>query len=402
MKSGSGLVAGRKARASNDGTMCIRRIYYNTYGDGTKDVTERVVACRPGRVCSLPEVWKYKRTFRFTKLRDPSTAVHGSSPSSLVDRKPTPYSMDGHHHYDVLPPTPRTSKSPSPDRHGSAAAAAIYIHGVKTGDLHRSSSRHHRDHYPRRASTLDPDHGPILYHDTGRLAQRRSHSRDMALGPVTLGRRSSRDPTPTSIRRSHHDRYDGSSPRRPRRYENPDVVYGDDEWRRGRETRERERATRHEEVGEGGVVYGGAGYVMPHAPDGPKSEYASVPTTPRKTLRWQDQVDVEKAAQNARIARRPKYQTGKHGVKGILKKQADEQQYDELRRAVHSMDINDGGGGETQRGRDRAPRAADAYWDRLRGRFGAEEGGEADGHGGRERKRRSKVSYSGEGLYKYS
>ena len=90
--------------------------------------------------------------------------------------------------------------------------------------------------------------------------------------------------------------------------------------------------------------------------------------------------------QNERIARRPKLH---QEVKGILKKDAaaavvvPANDYDELSRAVGQMDIHP----SSRRDGDDDSR----YWDRLRDRF--EEP--------RERRRKSRVQYPGEAVYKY-
>jgi hypothetical protein len=107
----------------------------------------------------------------------------------------------------------------------------------------------------------------------------------------------------------------------------------------------------------------------------PPPEIQVVP--PKKELRWEDQ---ERAKQNERIARRPKVH---QELKGILKKGEPAAEYDDLRRAVGKMDIHSS--------QSRVQDGNEDYFDRLRNRF--EEP--------RERRRRSRVYYPGEGVYKY-
>lgn len=354
--------------------MCRKTIYYNTYGDGAEDVTERISTCRPGKVCPHPERREYRRQFRFSKVH----VDHASSetPSSLADRKPTPYSTD----FLELPPTPR-SKSPSPSRKHESG---VYVNGAKVADIHTPRKEKRPSHRvvihapeppsPRpilkRSSTMPSEYVVVEDNHRGRHGRdhrehprRRTSSKDVLLGPVRIaddlgshysnGSRRSASPRPNYYR--SHDRS-------PREYS-----YVDEE-------RERKRALRRHST------------LYANGSDFSRADSNAVFMTPatsavRKELRWEDQVQASIARQNQRIAQRPKvYQE----PKGILKKDsaAVADTYDELRKAVGKMDIHP----STRRDGD-DPK----YWDRLRDRF--EEP--------RDRRRRSRVYYPGEGLYKY-
>jgi hypothetical protein len=366
----------------NTAAMCRKTIYYNTYGDGSEDVTERVDTCRPGKMCSHPERRELSRNFRFSKLAEKAMP---ETPSSIADRKPTPYHTD----FLELPPTPR-SKTPSPARKHESG---IYVNGAKIADIHakreqRPSSR--RDpvvvHAPeppsprpffKRSSTM-PTSQHIVVEERGRrhrdsLAEpHRTSSREIPVGPVRIieslgsnhrsnsGSRRSASPRPTYYR---------EHTRSARGY-----AYRDEEKERKEHIRPSRRAS---------SFYGDSDFTSSSRRT--EDVYMTpppavqLPTPPKKELRWEDEV---RARQNERIARRPKLH---QEVKGILKKEEPAAQYDELRRAVGKMDIHSTQQRRVREGDD--PR----YWDRLRDRF--EEP--------RERRRRSKVYYPGEGLYKY-
>lgn len=360
--------------------MCRITIYYNTYGDGTRDVTERTDSCRPGKMCSHPERREVSRNFMFSKL---ATKPTSEALSSVAERKPTPYHTD----FLELPPTPR-SKTPSPSRRHESG---VYVNGTKIADLNtkgekRGSSRRETPvviHAPeppsprpflKRSSTM-PTSQHIVVEERGRrhrdvLAQpRRTSSREIAVGPVRIleslgdnrrsdsGSRRSASPRPTYYR--EHSRS-------ARGYE-----YRDQEVTRKERVPSSRRASSF--YGESNLASSSRRTRDVYATPPPETQV--VP--PKKELRWEDQV---RAKQNERIARRPKLH---QEVKGILKKEEPVPVYDELRRAVGQMDIH-----SSQR---RVMDGDEEYFDRLRNRF--EEP--------RERRRRSKVYYPEEGLYKY-
>ncbi|KAK1765605.1 hypothetical protein QBC33DRAFT_543333 [Phialemonium atrogriseum] len=355
--------------------MCRKTIYYNTYGDGAEDVTERVDTCRPGKMCSYPDLREYNRNFRFTKLQE----LSNPGPSSQADRLPTPYAAD--YHLNVLPPTPRRSKSPSPSRRRESG---VFVNGAKIADV-TGRKRHttaagpgsrdrvvvvpHAPEPPSPRPTLKRSGTMPEFDARAGQLQRRNSSREIPLGPVhILEGLASRRPSTRTTRDHHHQE---------RRSRSPYI----EEDREEREERRRRRAERRASTV---YVSGGSDY----SSSAPATSAAS---QQRKELRWKDQVDAEIAAQNQRIARRPKVRLHVHqdqeapAKKGILKREATaagDGAYEELRSAVERMGIQGGGG---------AGREEKRYWDRLRDRF--EEP--------RERRRRSRVYYPGEGTYKY-
>jgi hypothetical protein len=205
--------------------MCRKTIYYNTYGDGSEDVTERVDTCRPGKMCSHPERREYRRQFRFTKLGTSSP----ETPVSVADRRPTPYATD----FLELPPTPR-SKSPSPSRKYDSG---IYVNGAKVANIHapRKEKRHNHVvvHAPeppsprpilKRSSTMPSDY--VVIEERGRHGRherdhhpRRTSSRDIPLGPVRiLDDMGSRHSSPSRRSASPRPAYYREHTRSPREY----------------------------------------------------------------------------------------------------------------------------------------------------------------------------------------
>lgn len=360
--------------------MCRVTVYYNTYGDGTRDVTERVDTCRSGKMCSHPERREVSRNFMFSKL---AVKASPEAPSSVAERKPTPYHTD----FLQLPPTPR-SKTPSPSRKHESG---VYVNGTKVADLNTKREKRHSSrreppvvvHAPeppaprpflKRSSTM-PSSQHIVVEERGRrhrdsVAQPpKTSSREIAVGPVRIleslgdhGRSNSGSRRSASPRPTYHREHSRSA----RGYD-----YRDQEVTRKERVTTSRRASSF--YGEGSLAS-----TQRRAKDvymTPPPEVQVVP--PKKELRWEDQV---RAQQNERIARRPKLH---QEVKGILKKEEPVAEYDDLRRAVGKMDIH-----SSQR---RVREGDEEYFDRLRSRF--EEP--------RERRRRSKVYYPEEGLYKY-
>lgn len=128
--------------------MCLKDIYYNTYADGAKDVTEKLYPCREGRVSHAPEVRKYDRTLPYTsKSRDGIP----DSPRAL---------RSSHHFLGDLPTPPRRSKSPSP-AHRERRDSVTYIPGSGVADMLKASSKHlhaHHERLPTRRSSRNHHH----------------------------------------------------------------------------------------------------------------------------------------------------------------------------------------------------------------------------------------------------
>lgn len=361
--------------------MCRKTVYYNTYGDGSEDVTERVDTCRPGKMCSHPERREYRRQFRFTKLGVSSP----ETPASLADRRPTPYATSSD--FLELPPTPR-SKSPSPSRKHESG---VYVNGEKVANIHTPRKERRRGHVvvhapeppspiiPRpsikRHSTM-PSEYVVIENEASRgrahgrqaaTRRRNSASREIPLGPARIlddmgSRHSSPSRRSASPRPAHYREH----ARNARGYE-----YLDSERAERRRSR---RSSSYYYRPEEDV------YMTPAASPSPQPVRKEVHFTA-------DPVRESIRRQNERIAQRPKLH---QEVKGILKKEgaaasvaAPVSEYDELRRAVGQMDIHPS--------RLRSELSDPQYWDRLRDRF--EEP--------RERRRKSRVYYPGEGVYKY-
>lgn len=351
--------------------MCLTKVYYNTYSDGTQDVTEKTYPCRDGRACSHPEVRKYDRKFPFTKLGEARTESH----KSLSERKPTPY---------FRPHTPRGSKSPSPSGRRNSD---VYMSGAKHYDHrdpyarydlydYRPSSRHDpRDRHDQEAresrskrSTAMPQ---IVYLDRDKPSRSRSrsssreYSRDVPLGIVNdeYGRRHS------SRSRSREESREGSDHSKGhyrRRSDEPlGYVFIDDHDERRRQRREQRRmsTSSYPELSASAPadVYDPSRYIPRRASstvvqrsEGSTATASSTTSSKPKQLRWEDQVRAKRDRQNAEIANRP-IVVGE--PKGILKhtdsKSKSKDQIDELRRSIARMDI--------PRGRDREPRSTRWY-----------------------------------------
>lgn len=380
--------------------MCLSKVYYNTYSDGTSDVTEKSYAC--GRRCSHPEVRKYDRKFPFTKLPDSQPESH----RSLSERKPTPY-------FD--PVTSRGSKSPSPS---SRRDSGVYMGKYDSydpydpyGTHHHSSSRHDpRDRHsdprePRlkRSSTIPQ----IVYMDrdggNGRSRSgSRDYSRDIPMG-VQLAedygrRKSSSRSRSRDERNSSHDGSDLASKYYRRRNDDASgYMFIDDQDERRRQRRERRMSSSSYQEPSTSTAMDAydtsrriprRASTVVHNSDGTLSTSSGPSATKSKTLRWDDEVRAKRSRQNAEIANRPVLGE----PKGILKKPNDQkgkgrEQDDlyDLRQAVERMET-------PSRGRDRSSRdrAMDDY-DLY--------GGYDDGR----RKRGSKSIYgsSGDDRYRY-
>ena len=326
--------------------MCLSKVYYNTYADGEKDVTEKTYACREGRRCSHPEVRKYDRKFPFSKLGD----VHHESHKSVSERKPTPYFSS------------KGSKSPSPSGR----------HYDPFDDFDQHHKHHHHHHHHRHRS---PRHDPRDRYEregrkrSGSLPQiiydrprSRSHdySRDIPLG-VSLaddyGRRKS-----SSRSRSRDDSGRDNEKYYRRRTEDPHgYVFVSDQDERRRQRREQRRmssSSYHEPSSSAGGAMDNydphrhaprRASTVVHNSDGTLSTFSSgLASSKAKSIRWDDEVHAKRNRQNAEIANRPVMVDG--SPKGILKKSPpvdprgkgkgrDVDDVDELRRAVQRMEI---------------------------------------------------------------
>ncbi|KXX75540.1 hypothetical protein MMYC01_203208 [Madurella mycetomatis] len=378
--------------------MCLTKVYYNTYSDGTQDVTEKHYACRDGRGCSKPEVRKYDRKFPFTKLGEARTESH----KSLAERKPTPY---------FTPHMLGEPKSPSPS---GKRSSDIYMSGAKHYDNHDvygrydlydhrlSSTRDPRDSYGRetrdsrtKRSTAAPQ---IIYMDRDKPSRSCSHSgsrdysRDVLLGPVHLVHEYDRQRSSRSrSREGSREGSDHSSSKYNRRRTDDPLGYVliDDQDERRRQRREQRRlsASSYADASTSAAtdVYDPSRYIprrastVVHRSDGSISTTSSSSSKP-KQLRWEDQVRAKRDRQNAEIANRPilgepksilKHTSSTRKGKG---RELDE--IDELRRSIERMEI--------PRGRDREPRSARWY----------------DEEPDRERRKRSKA-LAGDDGYRY-
>ncbi|KAH8898373.1 hypothetical protein GQ53DRAFT_759622 [Thozetella sp. PMI_491] len=330
--------------------MCIKTIYYNTYGDGFQDMTERVETCVRGEMCRRPEIREVERSFRYNKK---GSSSDGHDSSSLADGTPAMYHLR-------LPPTPRRSKSPSPHRRHKSSG--VYINDQKVVDIPSGKKRH--SHHPSRT-----DRDRVILHAPeppapARVTRPSTMPTEYVTVEPTLKHRG-RDAEKSHRRRSSsRDGSDHQDGHRPSKYYRRHVRGGaefvliDDE-------RERRRARRSS------TVYDRSSDFSSSAADSEAVKAAG------KKLRWKDEVEAEIALQNERISARPKLH---QEVKGILKtsKGKDRDVYEDLRRAVEGLEIKD------QMQEDEYEYDAD----RLRARFGGD------------RKRRSRVSY-GAGLYNY-
>ncbi|KAK4153590.1 hypothetical protein C8A00DRAFT_15214 [Chaetomidium leptoderma] len=412
--------------------MCLTKVYYNTYSDGSQDITEKSHPCRDGRSCSHPDLRRYDRKFPFTKLGDAQPEDH----RSLSERKPTPYFTGN---------TPRGSKSPSPS---GRRDSGVYMSGANASKHYdyrdpyggydaygyQPPSRHDpRDRYDReqeresrrlKRSSTAPH---IVYMDRdGKPSRSRSHSssrdysRDIPLGLVPLadeyGRRhslSSRSRSRDEGGHSNNSREGSDHSRHHRRRTDDPLGYvrmdDDDERRRQRRSQRRMSTSSYPEpsTSAGGgmmdtydtsqqraylprrastVVHHSDGSISTGSGGGGSGSAARP-----KQLRWDDQVRAKRDRQNAEIASRSypgevkgilKHTTttgGDSSAKGKGKGREAADDVEELRRSVAGMGI--------PRGRDREPRGGRDEWGRY------------DEELGRERRKRSKVY--GDERYRY-
>lgn len=356
--------------------MCLKTIYHNTYGDGSKDITERVDSCRPGYLCANPKIEELDREISCTKLQLKESK---SKKERLANRMPTPY------YSDQLPTTPR-SMSP-PTSRGSDTTDGSYHHRRRRSSFKQS----YADESPYTPSS------PMTI--PTKLPRSASMPYGMETPPPTRGRRPiiveepaprySSDAIPIGA-----DVYEHSSravPRRRDSYLSPTYrrssisprgyTSAEDEFASERRRRRRELRA---EIGPKDVY----GTSLPSRPtfstaatygDESRSSYSSSPASEpspavaaaAKNLRWADELRAE---QNARIAGRPKLNrttTGGGEPKGILKngghsrKTSMSDVEDELRRSVEGMGL----GGATSSQRVVRDAQDDAYNERLRARL---------------------------------
>lgn len=314
--------------------MCLKEIYYNTYADGAKDVTEKLYPCRDGRSSHQPEVHKYDRTLPYTsKSRDGIP----DSPRAL---------RSSHHFLGNLPTPPRRSKSPSP-AHRERRDSVTYIPGSGVADMLKSSKHHHSHHErlptrrssrhhhhvvvppsppeppapPKLKRSMTSPHYVVIEQDQPRLSKR-----DLPLGPIHVV-----DEAPRPRRRNSTKAY----------------VVQDDERERRREKRDQKRrlsthtTSPFPEVPATGSSSTPKIYVsepprlgLRRSNTASATIAASLASTasvgsstaakqhPSKRLRFEDEVRRARERQNAEISKRmsPPEVHQEPGLKGILKK----------------------------------------------------------------------------------
>ena len=320
----------------------MKHIYYNTYADGAQDVSEKVYTCEDGRMCQVPKVKKFDRSLPF-----PMSGV--VEPENQMK---TPY-LASH-----LPPTPRPSASPSPNRHGSG----VYINGTKVADISKSHS------HKRRTSKATEDHREVVDRDppspkpSKRAAARpyvvveqydNPRPLDIPAPIVNLSDEHLRAPR---ISRSHDDR-DPKTYYRQHTNNAQGYMIVDDAKERRRMDRKARRASVSGYVNDGA----NADYTFT-APDAPRPPtYAPAPPTPRrsptivqhsdgsiassghsgsrhsrthsfasaasssppKEVHWVDEVSQKRRMQNDKIANRGNTPAVTE-LKGILKKDTEQ------------------------------------------------------------------------------
>lgn len=299
--------------------MCIKEIYYNTYADGAKDVTEKFYPCREGRVSHQPDVHKFDRTLAYpSKSRDSIP----SSPRAL---------RSSHQYLGDLPTPPRRSKSPSPAKR-ERRDSVTYIPGSGVADMLKSGKHAHHDRLPTRRSSrihhvavppsppeppalpklkrsMTSPHFVVIEQDQPRLSKH-----DVPLGPIHVA--------------------DDHRPRR--RNSTKAYVVQDDERERRREKREQKRrlSTHTSPFPE----VNGASLPKIYIPEPPRlglrrsntnipasgESNASGSSTQHKSkrLRFEDEVRRARERQNAEISKRnsPPEVHQEPTLKGILKK----------------------------------------------------------------------------------
>ncbi|KAK3358034.1 hypothetical protein B0T25DRAFT_175915 [Lasiosphaeria hispida] len=345
--------------------MCYKKIYVNTYADGVQDVTEKAYMCREDRMCRDPEIQQYYRNYSYPKAQPGIASM------------PIPYLV-------AELPTPRRSKSPSP---ANRRDSGLFVHGGKLADV--SPSRHHHHHRHHRRSSRHEAHDQsdqesprppkrsmtnphIVVVDQ---APTHTKSRDVPATPVQLtGELNSRRRSSRGRDRDHHDRDRDSSAngrhttrRRSRSADARPFIIDDEHDRRRhrREHRPRRMST---------SIFPEAATTSAAAPADPRriprrsntvihqggdsvfsnSSSSAAPAQP-KVLRWEDEVGVKRARQNARIANRQPPEVHQDAQpKGILKRTTSvnegkskskgkarelDSEVRELRRAVERMEI---------------------------------------------------------------
>ncbi|KAK4225170.1 hypothetical protein QBC38DRAFT_270072 [Podospora fimiseda] len=369
--------------------MCLSKVYYNSYADGEKDVTEKMYACREGRRCSHPEVRKYDRKFPFAKLGESQPESH----RSVSERRPTPYFSRG-------------SKSPSP--------SSRHYDPYDNYDHHRSSRHDPRDRYEREGRRRSGSLPHIIY-DRPR-SRSHDYSRDIPLGVQLAddyGRRKSSSRSRSRDDLGREDKY------YRRRTDDPlGYVFIDDADERRRQRREQRRSSYHEPSTSAGGAMDNSAYdshryaprrasTVVHNSDGTLSTFSSgLASSKAKSIRWDDEVRAKRSRQNAEIANRPVLHGEGSPPKSILKKPGsavdprskgkgrdiDDVDDRELRRAIERMEIPSGG----SRGRDREPRSSSGLMDDWTSSY--------DQQPDRERRKRSKIYATGGGAddrYRY-
>lgn len=434
--------------------MCIKTIYFNTYIDGDRDITERVDACMPGRLCANPRIREFERTIMTTKAHLSGEVAANANISS-------PRSLSPGSDADPMHPSRRS----------------VYVNGVKIVDVRRSRDRNERS--PRRERSTRVPRAPeppaprplrtAMPVPFQRSTTMPHHRHDNAFGldtaateprgrrpliveervggPSTSTRRSAAVPieivnhSSDPLRRRHSKRDDTGGLLSPRMHYTRDmspVGYSSaaedarekqERRRRRRELRDRAAATPSSAPGPAPV--GLTGYASSWESSSGASSFTNSPSSPARTtgvgpspavaavkkeLRWEDE---QRAAQNDRIRNRRKMpKEALHGeVKSILKNSpssgpsptrgplTDEEELEQLRRSVAAMEMRSSPSGSRETSADRRARreqeAADAERERLRNRFSMPPRRFTTGFGGGPgTKRRSEVWYD-DGRYKY-
>jgi hypothetical protein len=335
-----------------DDTMCVNKIYYNTYADGSQDVTEKLYPCREGKVSHSPEVRKYERKLTFNK---------GDLDPEPRRLRPTSYYLGG----DL--PTPRRSKSPSPAYRREPEAGLTespkptkhYRDRDDRRDPLRRSSRHaDLDREPPSPSKLKRSNTtPHLVVISQGSPVFSSH--DLPPGPVHVAeehgshRHSSRRHRDRDADDIHFSRHSSSA--------NPKAfVIVNDERERRRHTRDHKRR-----LSSSSSTRPDPALITPPAEERtpePRRRYSlrraatvvlpSGDASPSKQLRWEDEVRTARERQNDEIANRrvPAEVHQESGLKSILKPAStglrgkpkpvrQDSELGGLRRAVESMEI---------------------------------------------------------------
>lgn len=122
--------------------MCKKSVYYNTYSDGTSDITERIRSCYSGTICPDPSVFEYDRSYDCPRSQAKITQDRDDSASPASSRS-------------VSPASSATSIDNTNERSRRHRRSEVYVNGQKVSSTSSTNTNTMSQPIPiRRSSTM--------------------------------------------------------------------------------------------------------------------------------------------------------------------------------------------------------------------------------------------------------